>query len=423
MTATTETKSALIERSKDELADEVIALRRRLNDLDALAGEGRGQLLDAIMHVSEGFALFDGEDRLVMYNDVYREMYGFSDADLKPGTPLKQLIELNVSRGMLGQDRAAKTMRRRTEIYGKTDETFEVPLAGGRWVQIRDRRTSTGGTVSIHADVTMRKQTEEALQVAKEQAEAAADARSEFVAVVSHEVRTPMNGVLGMARLLRGTRLDEEQRECVDVVVASGEALLTILDNLLDISKLDADKLELETVPFIVADVVQQSVALMAAPAQQQGLALTSELDPALPAVVLGDPHRLRQVLLNLISNAVKFTAQGSVSVTARVDAVAGDDAVLAFEVTDTGAGITPEVQEKLFFRLHPGRRRRRPQVWRHRPGPGHLPAPRRPDGGRDRRRQHGRRRHHVPLHRVAGDRRRDRCRRVAAQGDHGANR
>jgi len=349
MNTAAEPKPALMRRSKAELADEVIALRRRLNDLNALAGEDQGQLLDAIMHVSEGFALFDGEDRLVLYNDVYREMYGFSDADLAPGTPLKQLIELNVRRGMLGKERAAKTMRRRTQIYGKTDETFEVPLAGGRWVQIRDRRTSAGGTVSIHADVTMRKQSEQALQAAKEQAEAAADARSEFVAVVSHEVRTPMNGVLGMARLLRDTTLDPEQRECVETIVASGEALLTILDNLLDISKLDADKLELETAPFIVADVVQQSVAVMAAPAQQKGLMLVSDVDVGLPAVVTGDPHRLRQVLLNLISNAIKFTTHGKVLVTAQVESGDGDNVVLAFAVADSGVGISPEVQAKLF--------------------------------------------------------------------------
>ena len=158
-----------------------------------------------------------------------------------------------------------------------------------------------------------------------------------------------MNGVLGMARLLRDTDLDDEQREKVDIIVASGEALLTIVDDLLDISKLDADMLEFESSPFIAADVVAQSMAIMAPRAEEIGLEFTSTIDPSLPPVLVGDPLRLRQVLLNLISNAIKFTPSGSVRVETSVESAKDDTAVLIFSVTDTGQGISAEAQRKLF--------------------------------------------------------------------------
>lgn len=314
------------------------------------AGEAQTLMRDAIESVSEGFALFDEDDRLVLSNSMYRELYRYSDDDAAPGRSLKDLIDLDVARGTIARDSDGEQMLlRRTKSYGKSDETFDLPLADGRWVQIRDRRTSAGGTVSIHADVTERKQVEGLLLKAKEEAENLARVKSDFVAVVSHEVRTPMNGVLGMARLLRDTELDEEQRECVETIVASGESLLTIIDDLLDISKLEADKLELESIPFVPADVVSQSVAVMTARAEEKGLRLDYDIAPGLPPVLIGDPHRLRQVLLNLISNAIKFTEAGSVHVGVDQDTPSGEGVSLRFTVRDTGQGIREEHQKRLF--------------------------------------------------------------------------
>lgn len=197
--------------------------------------------------------------------------------------------------------------------------------------------------------INERKEAEALLRQAKEDAEAAAQMKSEFVAVVSHEVRTPMNGVLGMARLLRDTDLDAEQREYVNTVVLSGESILRIVDDLLVVSKLEAGKLELEAIPFAVEDIVDRSVSMLASQADEKGLQLHSTTAREVPKVVIGDPYRLQQILLNLISNAIKFTKQGSVDVVIDLANHDASRAAVTFAVTDTGQGIKPENQEKLF--------------------------------------------------------------------------
>lgn len=203
--------------------------------------------------------------------------------------------------------------------------------------------------VSFVQDATERKRAEQAIVEAKEAADAANRAKSDLVATVSHEVRTPMNGVLGMARLLRDTPLNDDQSDSVETVISSAESLLRIVNDLLDMSKLEAGHLELEHIPFVGADTVSQAISIMMPRADEKGLALISKIDPSLPDVVIGDPHRLRQVMMNLISNAVKFTRTGSISV--ELSLIDSDEAtaVLEFAVSDTGAGIKREHQAKLF--------------------------------------------------------------------------
>ena len=303
----------------------------------------QSRMMDAIESVSEGFALFDDVDRLVLSNSKYQELYGYSDADAVPGTPLADLIHLDVERGTIAKESdGEETLHRRTESYGETDETFDVPLADGRWVQIRDRRTSEGGTVSIHADVTERKRAEEA-------AEAATRAKSDFIAVVSHEVRTPMNGVLGMARLLLESSLPLEQHDFARTIVESGEALLSILNDLLDTSKLEAGKMDLETTPFSARPLFEDTVAVMSSRAREKGLHLNCAIDTGVPVALVGDANRLRQILLNLLSNAVKFTDQGDISVDVTGQLDDRGRFVLEMAVSDTGIGISADAVGKLF--------------------------------------------------------------------------
>ena len=254
--------------------------------------------------------------------------------------------------------RSQDDRRRVVELLRKDDRVDDFELQVRRpdgeydWVLMSIRSIiyeDQPATLSAATVISERKEAEELLKNAKEEAEAAAQMKSELVAIVSHEVRTPMNGVLGMAHLLRDTDLDLEQEECVEAIEASGESLLRIIDDLLDISKLDAGKLELEPMPFIAVDVVEQSIAVTSSQAVEKGLLLTSRADPNLPAVLVGDPFRVQQVLLNLISNAIKFTSEGIVAVAVEALSVGDGNAVIAYSVRDTGRGISPETQEKLF--------------------------------------------------------------------------
>ena len=195
-----------------------------------------------------------------------------------------------------------------------------------------------------------REAAERVIVTAKEQAEAGNRAKSEFLANMSHEVRTPMNGVLGMSELLLATELDPEQRRFTELIHDSGEALLTIVNDILDVSKLEAGKLELDKREFDLVTTVERAVTLMIAKAREKQLDLAVYVEPDARGSYLGDPLRLRQVLLNLMSNAIKFTKAGSVSVMVkRCSALPGSPVTLRFEVTDTGIGIPESEQQNLF--------------------------------------------------------------------------
>ncbi|NQU56605.1 MAG: PAS domain S-box protein [Rhodospirillales bacterium] len=198
-------------------------------------------------------------------------------------------------------------------------------------------------------DISARKRAEDALKEAKEQAEKATEAKSGFVAMVSHEVRTPMNGVLGIARLLLETPLAPKQREYAQNIVESGEALMIILNDLLDISKLEAGKLDIEPAPFTPRQMITDTLYVMASNAREKGLKLTCYIAEDMPEVMVGDANRIRQILFNLLGNAIKFTAQGSVNVSASGDRLQGTRSSFKLSVTDTGIGLSEEETNRLF--------------------------------------------------------------------------
>ena len=299
-------------------------------------------------YAPDAYYLNDLEGRFVDGNHAAEELIGYKKEELIGESFLSLQIlpidELETAAGILTQSTTGPIGPVRLTLRRKDGRLITV--------EIRSMPLELNGQtliLGIARDITERQSFEAQLCEAKEAAEAANRAKSEFLANMSHEIRTPMNGIIGMTELALQTELTAEQRECLQMVAASGEALVTVINDVLDFSKIEAGKLDLDPVAVEIRDVVDDAVRPLAVRAHLKGLDLAYEVRADVPEVVVVDPHRLRQVLINLVGNATKFTEQGEVLVSVESERQTETEEYLHFSIRDTGVGIAPEKQQAIF--------------------------------------------------------------------------
>ena len=322
--------------------------RRTAENVSREIAERTRALVD---NVVDGIILSDASGFVVEFNPAAERIYGYTAKEivgrsasiLMPGNDAayKELLE-DCTKHVL-QRSPGSVIRELTGVK-KSGEPFEAEIS----VSPTPLNNQTLFTTVVR-DITQRKRAEQALIQASAAAEAASRAKSEFLANMSHEIRTPMNGVLGMTELMLETQLDSLQKDYALTIRDSAKSLLTVVNDILDYSKVEAGKLELERIDMDLRDVVEDVARLIAMQAHNKKLEISAQVDPALPDIVIGDPGRVRQILLNLGSNAVKFTQQGDVALSLHVEH--GDERELTVRcaVRDTGIGIPTDRLEKLF--------------------------------------------------------------------------
>ncbi|MBV1895226.1 MAG: response regulator [Rhodobacteraceae bacterium] len=309
------------------------------------------RLWHSIQTIQDGFAFYDVDGTMIGANTAYLGLFDGLE-EVLPGVPYARIVQLMTDEGIVNTENlgAADWRAMMTQRWeSPSPEPIVIRLWNQEYIKLIDQRGHGGDIVSLALNITATVHYEADLKTARQKAEAANRAKSAFLANMSHEIRTPMNGVVGMAELLTDSELDEEQLLYVNTIKNSGEALLVIINDVLDYSKIEADKLILHPEPFDIERCIHEVVMLLQPTARDKGLDILVDFDLFLPTRFVGDPGRMRQILTNLLGNAIKFTASGHVLI--RVTGIhdKGDDFNIHISIEDTGIGISEDKIEHIF--------------------------------------------------------------------------
>jgi signal transduction histidine kinase/CheY-like chemotaxis protein len=320
-----------------------------------LTGSQRA-LSATLENISQGIMMIDPSGGMPVMNRRAAELLGLPPELLRPETKFRDIVSWQLAQGEFGPpDKISASIIEvlRTGIPNMLPEARERVRPNGLVLEIRGEMLPNGGVVRTYTDITDQRRNERALAMARDAAEAAGRARAEFLAVMSHEIRTPMNGIIGVAGLLMDMELAPNETHYVRIVLDSAHHLLQLINDILDFSRLDVGRLNLEEAPLDLGQVLRESLEIVAHSAQSKGVTLAHEIAADIPTNLLGDGRRLRQILLNLVGNGIKFTSAGSVTVIVqriRTEITEAGPAIrLGFAVIDTGIGIPPASFTRLF--------------------------------------------------------------------------
>ncbi len=325
-------------RAREREIDEA---QEKLGRLGRFVQESMRMMTQGLMMIEQG--------RIAEVNPSFSRILDLPETLVSPGGSWRSIFEFCAARGDFGAEAQTILQQWQSALQNASGISTNFLAGGKTWVKLEATFGGDRSCVVVLTDFTELKAREAELEVLLARSEAADKAKSDFLANMSHEIRTPMNGVLGMAELLSKSELDSRQKTFVDIMVKSGNALLTIINDILDFSKIDAGQLKLRKSPFDPVEAIEDVATLLSAAAAEKDIELVVSGDQKVQHTFMGDPGRFRQIVTNLLGNAIKFTEKGHVHLEVSTEPVVDGQAVLKLRIEDTGIGIAPEMQAKIF--------------------------------------------------------------------------